>query len=254
MGRAPCCEKMGLNRGPWSKEEDRLLINYINQHGHGNWRALPKKAGLLRCGKSCRLRWINYLRPGIKRGNLSKEEEDTIIELHKSLGNRWSTIAARLPGRTDNEIKNVWHTHLKNRINQDQATTENRQEQDTTVERKAKLDHKYSKSRSLKIKTQEDQDSTRNSSPHSSCDTTTSVVDNPIKMDKSDATLDNCTELDQDFWVDVFSSQDCSDITDHHGIKDSAIGGSFNMSTHDDMDFWRDLFTKTEEISELLKF
>ncbi|KAK4786556.1 hypothetical protein SAY86_010389 [Trapa natans] len=117
MVRAPCCEKTGLKKGPWTPEEDELLVSYIQKHGHANWRALPKLSGLLRCGKSCRLRWINYLRPDIKRGNFTHEEEDAIIELHQELGNRWSAIAAQLPGRTDNEIKNVWHTHLKKRLN-----------------------------------------------------------------------------------------------------------------------------------------
>ncbi|KAL9260146.1 Transcription factor MYB15-like protein [Drosera capensis] len=121
MGRAPCCEKMGLKKGPWSPEEDRILITYIQQHGHPNWRAIPKQAGLLRCGKSCRLRWINYLRPDIKRGNFTEEEEAKIIELHQMMGNRWSGIAAKLPGRTDNEIKNIWHTRLKKRLNQDRS-------------------------------------------------------------------------------------------------------------------------------------
>ncbi|KAL3740444.1 hypothetical protein ACJRO7_021691 [Eucalyptus globulus] len=116
MGRAPCCEKSGLKKGPWTPEEDQKLVDYIQKHGYGNWRTLPKNAGLQRCGKSCRLRWTNYLRPDIKRGRFSFEEEETIIQLHGILGNKWSAIAARLPGRTDNEIKNYWNTHIRKRL------------------------------------------------------------------------------------------------------------------------------------------
>ncbi|RWR88094.1 SANT/Myb domain-containing protein [Cinnamomum micranthum f. kanehirae] len=116
MGRAPCCDKNGLKKGPWTQEEDQKLMDYIQKHGHGSWRTLPKNAGLARCGKSCRLRWTNYLRPDIKRGRFSFEEEETIIQLHSILGNKWSAIAARLPGRTDNEIKNYWNTHIRKRL------------------------------------------------------------------------------------------------------------------------------------------
>ncbi|KAD3069132.1 hypothetical protein R6Q59_016877 [Mikania micrantha] len=116
MVRAPCCEKTGLNRGPWSQEEDDILVDYIKKNGHGSWRSLPKHAGLLRCGKSCRLRWTNYLRPDIKRGPFTTEEEKLVIQLHAILGNRWAAIAAQLPGRTDNEIKNLWNTHLKKQL------------------------------------------------------------------------------------------------------------------------------------------
>ncbi|XP_078444305.1 transcription factor MYB106-like [Wolffia australiana] len=116
MGRSPCCEKIGLKKGPWTPEEDQKLLAYIEEHGHGCWRSLPSKAGLQRCGKSCRLRWTNYLRPDIKRGKFTVQEEQTIIQLHALLGNRWSAIASHLPKRTDNEIKNFWNTHLKKRL------------------------------------------------------------------------------------------------------------------------------------------
>lgn len=116
MGRSPCCEKAHTNKGAWTKEEDQRLINYIRVHGEGCWRSLPKSAGLLRCGKSCRLRWINYLRPDLKRGNFTEEEDELIIKLHSLLGNKWSLIAGRLPGRTDNEIKNYWNTHIKRKL------------------------------------------------------------------------------------------------------------------------------------------
>ncbi|KAG9450693.1 hypothetical protein H6P81_010658 [Aristolochia fimbriata] len=110
------CSKVGLKRGPWTPEEDELLSKYINREGEGRWRTLPRRAGLLRCGKSCRLRWMNYLRPSVKRGHISPDEEDLILRLHRLLGNRWSLIAGRIPGRTDNEIKNYWNTHLSKKL------------------------------------------------------------------------------------------------------------------------------------------
>eukprot|EP01018_Ginkgo_biloba_P040316 Gb_22884 [translate_table: standard] len=116
MVRTPCCSKQDLNKGAWTASEDMLLTQYINTHGERGWRSLPKKAGLNRCGKSCRLRWLNYLRPNIKRGNISSDEEELIIRMHRLLGNRWSLIAGRLPGRTDNEIKNYWNTHLSKKL------------------------------------------------------------------------------------------------------------------------------------------
>nr|QIG55731.1 MYB transcription factor [Paeonia suffruticosa] len=114
--RKPCCDKQYTNKGAWSRQEDQKLIDYIRIHGEGCWRTLPQAAGLLRCGKSCRLRWINYLRPDLKRDNFAEDEEDLVIKLHALLGNRWSLIAGRLPGRTDNQVKNYWNSHLKRKL------------------------------------------------------------------------------------------------------------------------------------------
>ncbi|KAH1033550.1 hypothetical protein J1N35_045724 [Gossypium stocksii] len=118
MGRAPCCDKANVKKGPWSPEEDAKLKAYIEKHGTrgGNWIALPHKIGLKRCGKSCRLRWLNYLRPNIKHGGFSEEEDNIICNLYLSIGSRWSIIAAQLPGRTDNDIKNYWNTKLKKKL------------------------------------------------------------------------------------------------------------------------------------------
>ncbi|XP_078169418.1 transcription factor MYB61-like [Carex rostrata] len=118
MGRHSCCYKQKLRKGLWSPEEDEKLLRHITKYGHGCWSSVPKLAGLQRCGKSCRLRWINYLRPDLKRGSFSPDEENLIIELHAVLGNKWSQIAAQLPGRTDNEIKNLWNSCIKKKLRQ----------------------------------------------------------------------------------------------------------------------------------------
>ncbi|WOH16170.1 hypothetical protein DCAR_0935719 [Daucus carota subsp. sativus] len=233
MGRAPCCEKMGLKKGPWSSEEDQILISFIQQNGHGNWRALPKLAGLLRCGKSCRLRWINYLRPDIKRGNFSKEEEETIIELHQKLGNKWAAIAAKLPGRTDNEIKNVWHTHLKKKLkNYDQVKNESN------------------------VKMQVESENRRNSPQHSTSELS-SVTDSSAKAKcviKSEQNTElsessKIPEIDASFWSEEFTINN----------QDKGVPGiieEFQESGNVDaeMDFWCNLFSGAEDFKDLPEF
>ncbi|CAI9766902.1 unnamed protein product [Fraxinus pennsylvanica] len=107
---------VGVKKGTWTEEEDKLLRKCIDKYGEGKWHTVPLRAGLNRCRKSCRLRWLNYLRPNIKRGDFTPDEDDLIIRLHNLLGNRWSLISGRLPGRTANDVKNHWNTHLQKKV------------------------------------------------------------------------------------------------------------------------------------------
>ncbi|XP_028763076.1 transcription repressor MYB5-like [Neltuma alba] len=108
MGKRPrgCAEGGGLNRGAWTVQEDKLLTSYIETHGQAKWTRIPKELAQM----------VNYLGPDIKRGGITQDEEELIIRLHKLLGNRWSLIAGRLPGRADNEIKNYWNTTLAKKL------------------------------------------------------------------------------------------------------------------------------------------
>ncbi|CAL5413573.1 unnamed protein product [Camellia sinensis] len=270
MGRAPCCEKMGLKKGPWTAEEDQLLIAFIRQHGHGNWRALPKQAGLLRCGKSCRLRWTNYLRPDIKRGNFSKEEEDTIINLHEMLGNRWSAIAARLPGRTDNEIKNVWHTHLKKRLKNYQSTSNTKGQ--TVTE--PKCDSNAS-SESNTMNSGFESSEYASASPQDSSSELSSVTDLPglpnnvVIKDESMDTSETFPQIDESFWSEELSTGNSTMQSDFAGFAEelqfqfplsssmtASIGtmehvNEYNFNIDDDMEFWYNLLIKAGGLPEL---
>lgn len=87
-----------LKKGPWTSVEDAILVEYVKKHGEGNWNAVQKHSGLSRCGKSCRLRWANHLRPDLKKGAFTPEEECRIIELHSKMGNKWARMAAEVSG------------------------------------------------------------------------------------------------------------------------------------------------------------
>lgn len=287
MGRAPCCDKVGLKKGPWTPEEDQILISFIQQHGHSNWRALPKQSGLLRCGKSCRLRWINYLRPDIKRGNFSKEEEDTIIQLHEMMGNRWSAIAARLPGRTDNEIKNVWHTHLKKRLNQYQTT-----KSQGKIGRKSREINNVTTTTTTTTDsfsgTNDQVDSSPQQSSTTSCNDFSSGSEvSSVKFDNDTSiinvhTYDNSIQqsdleylpiIDETFWEshdnsswdgDYNINSDFSNVIEEDNdqiqfdsflVKEnSQVRYSTNNGLDDNMDFWLDVFVQAGGAPELPEF
>ncbi|KAG7987984.1 hypothetical protein I3843_03G162400 [Carya illinoinensis] len=186
MVKSPYYDENGLKKGAWSPEEDDKLKVYVQRYGHWNWRELPKFAGLSRCGKSCRLRWMNYLQPDVKRGNYTKEEDEVILKLHEELGNKWSIIASKLPGRTDNEIKNHWHTHLKKRSKQNL--------------RKAEVKDLLLESSVLSQETACSSDFTSSSSPH---DQLSSGVNWAVDQD-SLGMSETFDQFSGDFWTEPF--------------------------------------------------
>ncbi|PPR96827.1 hypothetical protein GOBAR_AA23851 [Gossypium barbadense] len=233
MVRAPCCEKMGLKKGPWTPEEDQILINYIQLHGHGNWRALPKQAGLLRCGKSCRLRWTNYLRPDIKRGNFTREEEDTIINLHEMLGNK--------------RLKHSHGSNANNRQPIDPSEDIKREQQPVTI---------YSPV----------------SPPQSSSDVSTSENNsNSHTFTTNTETNEDVSEIDENFWSEVLSADNSSMAADFRVVGsdqyfpsspppplpalETVNGCGSNLyDTDANMDFWYNLFTRAADLPELPEF
>ncbi|KAF4352536.1 hypothetical protein F8388_012232 [Cannabis sativa] len=118
MVRPSSCEKANLKGGLWSEEEDARMLEYVSKHGKAKWTSVPKGAGLRRCGKSCRLRWNNHLRPDLNHESFTPKEEELIVKLHAAIGSRWSMIAQQLPGRTDNDVKNYWNTKLRKKLSE----------------------------------------------------------------------------------------------------------------------------------------
>ncbi|CAB81832.1 myb protein-like [Arabidopsis thaliana] len=107
-------KKEEIKKGPWKAEEDEVLINHVKRYGPRDWSSIRSKGLLQRTGKSCRLRWVNKLRPNLKNGcKFSADEERTVIELQSEFGNKWARIATYLPGRTDNDVKNFWSSRQK---------------------------------------------------------------------------------------------------------------------------------------------
>lgn len=102
-----------LKKGPWTAFEDEMLREYVMKHGEGNWNSVQKNSGLARCGKSCRLRWANHLRPNLKKGAFSKEEEEIIVHLHAKLGNKWARMAAQV---TSSTLSSLSPTRVRARI------------------------------------------------------------------------------------------------------------------------------------------
>ncbi|GER51145.1 Myb family transcription factor family protein [Striga asiatica] len=180
--------KEEMRKGPWTEEEDVQLLFYVNLLGDRRWDFISKVSGLKRTGKSCRLRWVNYLHPGLKRGKMTPHEERLVLQLHSKWGNRWSRIARKLPGRTDNEIKNYWRTYMRKKAHENK-----------------------------KLNEQSSPSSSSSYSNSTSSDSPTRANINPDSKDpsKTGLEIENGAEaysMDE-IWKDIEMSEGCSELT-----------------------------------------
>ena len=102
-------------KGPWTKEEDLKLIELVKKFGPEKWSNISTYLPG-RLGKQCRERWYNHLNPEVRKTGWSKEEEWALFLLHRKYGNSWSIFSEKIPGRTDNTIKNHWNSIMKKNI------------------------------------------------------------------------------------------------------------------------------------------
>ncbi|KAK1424594.1 hypothetical protein QVD17_19927 [Tagetes erecta] len=248
--RSPSGDQMktDLKKGSWSHEEDEMLKSYINRYGIWNWSHMPRFAGLNRSGKSCKLRWMNYLKPSVKRGNFSQEEEENILHYHSLWGNRWSKIASKLPGRSDNDIKNYWHTHLKKRSS-DNSMHQTTEQHDMNVSLVCDAnivetvhDHANDRFGSLWLETNCAYDS---SSSNSNTTTTTTTKDHEVefKDDYYDLCSPGTVKDLQSFWNQFCDSDNLELGTDHeHRSVDSVFPYTYNEAISSSYNFYNNDF------------
>ncbi|KAJ1397830.1 SANT/Myb domain [Sesbania bispinosa] len=228
MGRAPCCEKTGLKKGPWTPEEDLILINHINTYGHKNWRALPKQA----------------------------VEPQKSLPTHYCFG--WSAIAARLPGRTDNEIKNVWHTHLKKKRLPNAKQMPSPQKfkfniQEPVINFPTLIKAERTEERPLSPPHCSSTLTTSESSEHN---VNSSLVTSTIKchMAINNTSTDESLLYD-DFWSQVFSADNSVEISSFPKFQFPLLteeGVHLAISSSSSTDFWYDVYMTAEELPEFL--
>ncbi|KAJ9702355.1 hypothetical protein PVL29_004203 [Vitis rotundifolia] len=104
-----------LVKGPWSKEEDEVIIELVNKYGAKKWSTIAQHLPG-RIGKQCRERWHNHLNPAINKEAWTQEEELALVRAHQIYGNKWAELTKFLPGRTDNAIKNHWNSSVKKKL------------------------------------------------------------------------------------------------------------------------------------------
>lgn len=170
------------------------------------------------------------------------------------LCSRWSAIAARLPGRTDNEIKNIWHTHLKKKLKYYQSSQDSKRQSTSQI---SKYENNYVTAKDIDLSRRKST-IVHVTSPQRCSSEMSSVTDSSMEKiavkEEMDHSSEHFPKIDESFWSEELPKEDDSEIKGDVHAKLPLLESVDDSKVDDSMEFWYNLFTRAGNNPDLPDF